>query len=69
MLNNNLEATAQAIISEKITSNSTETIVDNIITLFDSMRKPMSSLERADMEKLYPYYGAASLMDYVDDYT
>ena len=68
MLNNNLEATAQAIISEKITSNSTETIVDNIITLFDSMRKPMSSLERADMEKLYPYYGAASLMDYVDDY-
>lgn len=32
------------------------------------MRKPLSSLEQADMERLYPYYGAASLMDYVDDY-
>ena len=32
------------------------------------MRKPLSSLERADMEKVYPYYGAVSIVDYVDDY-
>lgn len=32
------------------------------------MRRPMSSLERSNMERLYPYYGAASLMDYVDDF-
>ena len=68
LLNNNLEATAQAVITEKIASNGEETTVDNIISLFDSMRKPMSSLERADMERLFPYYGAASLMDYVDDF-
>ena len=28
----------------------------------------MSSLERSGMERTYPYYGAAALMDYVDDY-
>ncbi len=32
------------------------------------MRKPLSSLERADMERIYPYYGAVSIVDYVDDY-
>ena len=28
----------------------------------------MSSLDRCGMKRIYPYYGAASLMDYVDDY-
>ena len=32
------------------------------------MRKPLSSLERADMQRIYPYYGAVSIVDYVDDY-
>lgn len=32
------------------------------------MRKPLSSLERADMARIYPYYGAVSIVDYVDDY-
>ncbi len=35
---------------------------------FDSKRKPLASYDRCDMEKKYPYYGAACLMDYVDDY-
>lgn len=68
MINDNLEATAQAVLQDKINSNGIETTVDNLIDLFDSMRKPMSSLDRSGMERLYPYYGAASLMDYVDDY-
>jgi len=42
--------------------------LDDIIELFDSKRIPLSSNQRALMEKIYPYYGAASLMDYVDDY-
>lgn len=66
--NDNLEATAQAVLQDKINSNGIETTVDSLIDLFDSMRKPMSSLDRSGMERLYPYYGAASLMDYVDDY-
>ena len=32
---------------------------------FDSKRKPLANYERCSMEKKYPYYGAACLMDYV----
>lgn len=42
--------------------------VDEIIELHDSVRKPLSGNERDKLEKIYPYYGATSIMDYVDDY-
>lgn len=42
--------------------------VGEIIELHDSKRIPLSSSERDKMEKIYPYYGATSLMDYVDNY-
>ena len=42
--------------------------VGEIIELHDSKRVPLSGSERDKMEKIYPYYGATSLMDYVDDY-
>lgn len=35
---------------------------------FDSKRKPMSSREREQHKGIYPYYGATSIIDYVDDY-
>lgn len=34
----------------------------------DSQRRPLAGYDRINMDKKYPYYGAASLMDYVDDY-
>ena len=40
----------------------------DVAECFDSKRKPMSGDIRQGMEKKYPYYGAAALMDYVDDY-
>lgn len=40
----------------------------DIAECFDYKRKPMSGDVRQGMEKKYPYYGAAALMDYVDDY-
>lgn len=67
-INENLEAQAQAVLAKQISKSHRETTVDSLITLFDNMRKPMSSLERSGMERIYPYYGAAALMDYVDDY-
>ena len=67
-INDNLEATAQAVLQDKINQNGSETTVESILSLYDSMRKPMSNLDRSSMERIYPYYGAASLMDYVDDY-
>ena len=35
---------------------------------FDSKRKPMSSREREQHKGTYPYYGATSIIEYVDDY-
>ena len=35
---------------------------------FDNKRRPLAGYDRVDMEKKYPYYGAAAMMDYVDDY-
>ena len=45
-----------------------EGTVSEIIELHDSQRIPLSSRERADLAKIYPYYGATSVMDYVDRY-
>ena len=42
--------------------------VGDIIQLHDYKRVPLSGTERSKMAKLYPYYGATSLMDYVDNY-
>lgn len=39
-----------------------------IMQNFDSKRKPLGSSERINRDRIYPYYGAASLMDYIDDY-
>lgn len=35
---------------------------------YDSKRKPLSSREREQHRGIYPYYGATSIIDYVDNY-
>lgn len=43
--------------------------VGEIIEIHDSKRIPLSGADRTKIEKkIYPYYGAASLMDFVDNY-
>lgn len=42
--------------------------LEDIVTNYDSKRVPLSSRERDTRKGIYPYYGAASVMDYVDDY-
>lgn len=76
--NDNLEATAQAVYQSWFINFEPfggvqpaewkNGCVEDIAEFYDSMRKPLSSLERADMKRLYPYYGAVSIVDYVDDY-
>lgn len=39
-----------------------------IIVNFDSKRVPLSSRQREKRKGIYPYYGAVSIMDYIDDY-
>lgn len=39
-----------------------------VCSIFDSKRVPLSGAERNRRRGPYPYYGAAALMDYVDEY-
>ena len=77
-LNENLLQQAQALYKDRFIDmnpfNGTmpmdwhQGTVSEIIELHDSKRIPLSSCERADLAKVYPYYGATSIMDYVDRY-
>ena len=40
----------------------------DVVNNYDYKRKPMSSREREEHQGKYPYYGATSIIDYVDDY-
>lgn len=40
----------------------------DVAEIFDKKRKPLSGNVRDKMAKIYPYYGATSCMDYVEDY-
>ena len=40
----------------------------DVAEIHDKKRRPLSSNERSSMEKIYPYYGATSCMDFVNDY-
>lgn len=42
--------------------------VSEIVEIHDAKRVPLSNRERATLAKIYPYYGATSIMDYVDKY-
>lgn len=80
VLNKNLEQQAKALYKDwffDFTPFSTDGnlpdgwrlgTVNDIIQLHDSKRVPLSGAERDKMAKIYPYYGATSLMDYVDNY-
>ena len=76
-LNDNLQQQAQALykhyfpysVGDELPDGWRIGSVGEIIEIHDSKRVPLSGAERAKMEKkTYPYYGAAALMDYVDDY-
>ena len=75
-INHNLEEQAKAIYATYFPYSVDDALPDDwrkgtlgeIIDLHDSKRIPLSGNERGKMEKIYPYYGAASLMDYVNDY-
>lgn len=40
----------------------------DVVDILDSLRIPVSSKERATREKIFPYYGAQGIVDYIDDY-
>ena len=77
ILNNNLLQQAQALYAHTFPYTTSDNlpagwrlgIMEEIIEIHDSKRIPLSGAQRGKMEKkIYPYYGATSLMDYVDTY-
>ncbi len=75
--NNNLEQQAMALFNNYFPYKINDSLPENwrigtfgeIIELHDSKRIPLSGQDRDQMQnKIYPYYGAASLMDYVDNF-
>ena len=45
-----------------------KTLLKNCVEILDSQRIPLSSAEREKLEKVYPYYGAQGIIDYVDHF-
>jgi type I restriction enzyme S subunit len=39
-----------------------------LVEIYNNLRVPLSSTERENLDKVYPYYGAQSIVDYVDNY-
>lgn len=42
--------------------------LENLVINYDKLRKPLSSRERESMRGKFPYYGATSIIDYVNEY-
>ncbi|MBX9597355.1 MAG: restriction endonuclease subunit S [Burkholderiales bacterium] len=40
----------------------------DVVDCFDKLRSPLSSIQRAKIHGIYPYYGAQGIIDYIDDY-
>jgi type I restriction enzyme S subunit len=75
-MNETLEALAQSLFKSwfvdatqsALPKGWRETTFEDAIVIHDSKRIPLSSRERALRRGKYPYHGAASVMDYVDDF-
>ena len=72
-MNETLEQMGQSLFRHYFVDNPeaerwNDGIMGDIIVNFDSKRKPVSSRQRAEMRGEYRYFGATSVMDYVNDY-
>ncbi len=72
--NKTLEALAQTLFRQWFIEEAKDDwevgTLGEVIYIFDNKRIPLSKMQRDKMKegKLYPYYGAAKIMDYVNDY-
>ena len=68
-INNNLYEQMLSIFNNaRRTSVWNKHKLSDVLIFFDNLRKPLSSIQREKMAHIYPYYGAASIVDYVEDY-
>ena len=67
-LNDYLFEVAITRFEEELAQGWMKVRLGEIVELEDSKRIPLNSRDRQDHKGPYPYYGATSIMDYVDDY-
>ena len=72
-----LEETAQAIYHHTFVEGIDENnlpegwrmgCLGDVTTCYDSQRRPVAGYDRTGKQAIYPYYGATSIMDYIDEY-
>ena len=44
------------------------TTLEECVDFLDGQRKPIKSDDRKGEKRLYPYYGASGIIDYIDEY-
>ncbi|HRQ70174.1 MAG TPA: restriction endonuclease subunit S [bacterium] len=68
--NKTLEAMAETLFKQWFVETTNTVKIADIIEIHDSKRVPLSSTERDKMKngELFPYYGAATIMDYINQY-
>ena len=42
--------------------------IADLVEVFNNIRIPLSANQRAKLQKIYPYYGAQGIVDYVDSF-
>ncbi len=67
-VNDCLAQLATAMFEGALEAECHEELFGDIVELEDSKRIPLNSRDREQRKGPYPYYGATSIMDYVDDY-
>ncbi len=45
-----------------------QSVLSEVSSNYDRLRKPLSKMQRSERQGIYPYYGAAKIFDYIDDY-
>ncbi len=67
-LNDYLVELAKIRFESELSAKSVLVRMEDIVALEDSKRIPLNSRDREQRKGPYPYYGATSIVDYVDDY-
>ncbi len=52
----------------EVSSNWPEVPLGDVVDFFDKDRVPLSKMQRATRQGVYPYYGASGVIDWVDDF-
>jgi type I restriction enzyme S subunit len=56
------------VLKQEIPKGWEDCLLEDVCIIHDSIRKPLSGDERSTRKGPYPYYGAVSIVDYIDSF-